>query len=54
MPFFGKTQEHPEAMQNSNPKNGTGRKQAPEAMPISEKSQIQPEDMHIFNSEKVM
>ena len=37
MPFFGKPQEQPEAMQISNAKNGTGRKHEPEAMPIFEK-----------------
>ena len=54
MPFFGKPQVQPEAVQIFNAKNGTGRKKAPEAMPFCEIPQMQPEAMQIFNSEKVI
>ena len=40
-------------MQIFNAKNGTGSKHEPEAMPIFEKTQTQPEAMQIFNLEKV-
>ena len=53
MPFFGKPQEKPEAIQIFNANNGTGRKHEPEAMLIFEKTKTQPEAMQIFNPKKV-
>ena len=53
MPFFGKHQDQLEAMQIFTAKNGTGRKQEPEAMPIFGKTRTQPEAMQILNPEQV-
>ena len=53
MPFFGKPQEQPEAMQIFNAKNGTGRKHEPEAMPIFEKKPNTAGGYADFNPEKV-